>query len=189
MNKKYLYIFLFGIGFLSLVTIVLFFQSPPQSAVKDHPLPTTSSSNVQNNTFPSTDTSSQSRGSRSFDEVNNSSGSQLSAEDVTKKFYVWYFSSQSDPITSGTYKRSNYLSDSFKENIAGMINPKDLSYDPIFCSKNKTSDMSVDQVRYLSGNTKAQIIVKRNSDGKDIYRFLLEQYGGHWVIYDIICLP
>lgn len=113
-------------------------------------------------------------------------------ESVAKAFYEWYFTYPSDPLVSGAYKNSGYLTVDFIKIVADFLQTYTgrEPYDPIFCVKNKTRAITVGAAEYIDTTTGrlANVMIYRNHDSAPIYRFVLIFAGG-WRINDIICVP
>lgn len=114
-------------------------------------------------------------------------------ESVTKAFYDWYFTYPSDPLISGAYKNSGYLTTDFISIMSDLLQAynKTTPYDPIFCVKNKTHDITVGAAEYIdtTAGRLANVRIYRKHDGKAIYRAVLVFADNSWRIKDIICVP
>lgn len=112
----------------------------------------------------------------------------LSPDQVTKIFYSWYMSYPSNPLTSGAYKTSIYLSDGFKQQTAASLNSPQNGYDPVFCTINKTPDVTVGQPSFNNTGDQATVEIM-DMNGKNLYKVLLALEKNKWVIDDTMCEP
>ncbi len=110
-------------------------------------------------------------------------------EDVSMAFYNWYFSYKGDPLLSGAYKKSEYLTPGFKDFMADSVKEYNgTNDDPMFCTKNKTSQYNVlYEPAIITNNTGALVKVRRIDDARYLYYVRLELVKGKWLINDIIC--
>jgi len=87
--------------------------------------------------------------------------------DVARNFYSWYIFYQGNPLTTGAYKTSDYLADSYKKTISSLLSvSNDPKYDPVFCPQNKLTDFAVSREFYDNSGKKATVyILKYNGEG------------------------
>jgi|GEM_PF-3182266 len=187
MQKRYLYFALFGICIVLVVFVAIFFQnsSVTPSSTNTPPRMVNKTINQQSAFTPDTTSVSQQGVSPSVLVMNPTSSTIAS---IVKNFYTWYFTYPGNPLVSGAYKNSPYLSDTFKQNTAALFDPSQPSVDPIFCNGNKTNSVSFGNVYYIDENN-ATVTVTRHTDKKDLYRFAVKKENGRWVINDIVCIP
>jgi hypothetical protein len=178
MNKRYLALAIFGVVLLALIVLNVLLPKSSQKQTEiisknanTSSLPTTTSDNATNEEQISQPAQKQ----------------QATPEETAEKFYRWYLSYPSTPLNSGEYKTSPYLSASFKNIIAGF-GTYDGKHDPVFCTQNKRSYFSV-QPAITNPNGKVGVVLKESSpEGKNLYRFVLQNVDGQWLITDIICM-
>jgi hypothetical protein len=120
---------------------------------------------------------------------NNTTIIAASPEDTTKSFYTWYLGSAQNPISTGSYKTSPYLTDHFKSNIDGFAQNYNPQYDPIFCTVNQTQSYNISKAISSDNQTKVTVqITDKNVDApKPLYNVILVQVNGVWKIDDIMC--
>ncbi len=185
MSRRSLYLFLLAIVILLVFIVYLLVFNQTTSSKT----PTS-----QQSTDNQTDSSGALPQSSSENDqpTQSQTNSQLTPTDVAKKFYTWYFSYPKDPLTSRAYKSSPLLTDSFKEIITSQVDsssPNDPNYDdPVFCKVNKTRNFTVGQETYIT-NDKTNVMIQNTQDGRNIYKVVLVNSNGQWLISDIICVP
>jgi hypothetical protein len=111
----------------------------------------------------------------------------VSPERTVEAFYTYFFS-QSDPLANGAYQTNSYLSDSFKDDIRTLYNNGNK---PVFCPQNKRPAISIgksQQVYNTYGYLTQLVITDAGPGNKDLYRVLLKNQDGIWVIDDINCI-
>jgi len=118
-----------------------------------------------------------------------SSGSTL--EEAAKGFYDWYVS-HPNPLGSGDYKKSPYLSVEFKETMSGFVARGDhLNNEPVLTCvgvkppKNIISQREVYEVT----QQKAYVLLQENVvEAKPLYKFIFNKVNQIWLIDDIRCV-
>jgi len=110
------------------------------------------------------------------------------AAGTARAFYKLYFSSANNPLANGAYKTTPYLSTEFKEDIGKLYKNGNT---PVFCPQNERSAIVVgqeQQVFYDNGYLTQVVISEAPPGKKDLYRLLLHNLTGHWLIVDINCI-
>jgi hypothetical protein len=186
-KKRYLYILVFGIALVIIVIIFVILQnSSPKAAstVDQSPQKQSSSSQTElpNNQSPTNVLTYQNQPSQT-------SSQPATPEDVTSKFYSWYLSYSGNPYASGAYKASTYLTPTFKK-VISSFGTYDGKHDPIVCTVSKKNNFLVKPATSpdISGNV--SVVVSENiPNGRDLYRAVLQNLNGKWLIDDFICIP
>src|SRR5947209_5415714 len=101
MNKKYIYILAGGIGVLLIVGVFLLLQKKPsgQQATKIDSHATQQSGDVPAQSDPANP------------DQQSPSQTQLSPEEVVKRFYVWYITYPGNPLATKAYLTNQYIAD------------------------------------------------------------------------------
>ena len=180
MNKKYL-ILGGGIALILLIGIVLstlLQQSPAQQRVSPQP-----SSSLKQDTA-----AFQQIHQRSPVATITLAPPSNTPQASTKQFYEYYTAAQSNPLADGAYKTNPYLSPEFKQVIGALYKNGNV---PVFCPENRRTNIVVGQevqVNYTTGVLMQEVISEAPPGTKDLYRVMLKNVGGKWLIYDINCI-
>jgi hypothetical protein len=176
MNKKYLYLSI-GVIFVILIIIVILL---PQSSSQTQIL------TPSNSPSPSSEQSSTG-GSLNNSQVTNTP-EHLTPEDVARKFYSWYLTYPGvSALSSGAYNTNSYLTDKFKGVITAFA-PYSAQDDPVFCVPNKLANFTV-LPAVTTANGRQSVIIRSVPDGKDLYKVVLKNINGNWLVDDTICIP
>ena len=180
MNKKYLIVGGVIVIFLIILLVSIFFQKSPsqQTSVSEQ------TSNLKNQTAAVTSIKNHTSSSPSLTLAPPAS----TASQAVQQFYTYYFSSPSNPLANGAYKTNPYLSPDFKNVIGALYNNGNT---PVFCPENKRTNIVVGQetsVNYTNAILTQEVISAAPPESKDLYRVLVQQINGKWLIYDINCL-
>ncbi|SRR5258708_3707370 len=172
MKKQY--VIVGGVGILLVIIILVFVfsqKSPTQSGTTQTPITPIKSGQTPIKPGSSVDISSPTS--------------------VATAFYSWYISYPGNPLSSGAYKTSPYLADSFKQTIANFSNNStDRNSDPVFCTPNKTKIFAADLLNSSSTISKANVMIHEKSDGgRNLYRVVLMNSNNTWIITDVMCQP
>ena len=187
---------IFGIGYLignssSPKQPISANQSATQTAVNDQSQTAAQSSTndqFQTDTQTNTQASANGSGSQTNNRVMPSPVPPLTAEDVTKKFYTWYISNPGiSALTSGLYNTNPYLTNNFKETIKSFA-PYDADKDPVFCTKNKVTDITVQPAEPAPDGRTNVIITENKPGGRNLFMVTLVQTNGNWFIDDTACM-
>jgi len=176
MNKKYLLMFGGVILLIIVFTAILLFQQNTTFT------PTTNNTASQHS---NTAYSSQGTVGKS---VTPSQQPEDAAQQATRQFYTYYFSYSSNPLANGAFQNNQYLSPDFKQVIAGLY---DNGNSPVFCPENKSASIVVgqeQQVPYNNTYLLQEVISQAPPGKKDLYRVMLKNVNGKWLIYDINCI-
>jgi hypothetical protein len=177
-NKRYLILFV-GVIVLFIIFIgVIFLQQNP----KQTQAPSTVS---QNQVTASIKQTTQHTGVASSVTLAPPSTSPKIA---AQQFYVYYFSSPSNPLANGAYKTNPYLSDQFKTVMSAYYKDGNA---PVFCPQNRTANIVVgkeESVYYNNDYLMQEVISQALPGNKDLYSLLLQHVNGKWLIFDINCI-
>lgn len=173
-NKKYVILFLAAIVLFIIFAVIVFFQQNSTGS-STQSSQTQKAITIQGPGHHSTNTPSVTL-------VPPSS----SPKETTLLFYNYYFSAPTNPLANGAYKNNPYLSDEFKQ-LLGEVNGDA----PVFCPQNKSSNITVgkEEQLYYNGQYMTQEVISRTlPTSKDLYRVVLENVGGKWLIFDVNCI-
>jgi hypothetical protein len=107
-------------------------------------------------------------------------------EQVTAEFYNWWISYPENPLSSGAYKTSKYLTGNFISLIT-FVYSEDKSTDPVICPQNKTKFVVYTKAVYDSTGENAQVTIESSRTGQNLQQVDLQNFGGSWYINDIVC--
>lgn len=114
--------------------------------------------------------------------------SPLTPNQVAAAFYLWYLTYKGNPLSTGAYEKSNYLTEDFKHEINLLYN-EDPNTDPVICPQNKTLDAIVEAPTYDATGQNAQVLIVSRVNGRYLHQVNLVHFGSGWLINDIICEP
>jgi hypothetical protein len=179
-NKKYIFLFAGVIALLVVFAGILFFQqTPPQAS----PTNTTTSS-TSNGGYIGLNATHQNTNGATISPTPQEDAAQL----VTRQFYTYYFSYKTNPLANGAYKNSPYISPDFKGIIGALYQNGNL---PVFCPVNRSDTIVVgqeQQVPYNNTYLLQEVISQAPPGNKDLYRVLMENVNGKWLIFDVNCI-
>ncbi len=112
--------------------------------------------------------------------------SKADPKETVESFYNWYLQYEGNPLSSGAYKTSDYLTDNFKNNIDQLLSSFDKGgYDPIVLAQDLPSGITVGNV--LIDNGSAKVIVSLNFYGtQKNLDIKLYKVGEIWQIDSIV---
>ncbi len=171
MNKKYVVIFAAVIVLLIGFVVMVIFQDKPDT--------TTQQKVIVNTPHSITPSPSGAVPTLALPPLTGS------AKQVAVQFYKYYTTAPENPFANGAYKSSPYLSPEFQMVVsAGNGNV------PVFCSQNIRKNVSASQERtYYYGNMYlSQEVLSDATTSKDLFRVVLENKDGKWLIFDINCI-
>lgn len=178
MNKKYL---ILGGGIIIIILIGFFLSFSLKQA------PSTQQTSPQASSPQSQDTATFQSNQKSPAVSVTMAPPASTPQDATKQFYMYYLASPSNPLANGAYKTNPYLSQEFKQVIGALYKNGNV---PVFCPQNLRDKFTVsqeEQVNYTSG-VLMQEVISGTSGTKDLYRVMLKNVNGKWLIYDINCI-
>ena len=112
-------------------------------------------------------------------------------EEAAKGFYNWYVS-HPDPLGSGEYQKSPYLSPEYKETMKGFVVRGDyLSSDPVLTCADVEPTKNITTQREVYDNTMqmAYVLLQENiAEAKPLYKFVFAKVNQVWLIDDIRCV-
>jgi hypothetical protein len=192
MSQKVVYLVL---GFFVLLCFVLLFAVfRQQSTIADLQKGSTvvvAPTTTDERSFPVTDYrnegQSQSHTQPTMPVQKPATAQAVSPEQTVDAFYSYFFS-RPNPLANGAYKTNSYLSDSFKADISTLY---DNGNKPVFCPQNKRPTIIIgksQQVYNTYGYITQLVITDAGSGNKDLYRVLVKNQDGLWVIDDINCI-
>jgi hypothetical protein len=184
MNKKVIYIAAGILGILALFFIFLSIQKPATTQTGTN---ATGTNTTGVNTGNLTDTSGNTNPTGNAQvSPSTTATQQLSPDEVAAKFYTWYLAYPTNAYSSGAYKTSPYLTPKFI-GVISTFTPYDGIHDPIFCTSNKKSNFIVNQGT-PAPQGKINVYLQENlPNGQNLYRVVLKNIAGAWLIDDIIC--
>lgn len=185
-------IIIFGIGYLLGNSSTPKTQIPQQKTATRTAVEDQSQTNSQDSSVGQSQTNTQATTNGSDYQTNNhimpSPLPPLTAEEVTKKFYTWYISNPGiSALTSGLYNSNPYLSAKFKETIKSFA-PYEADKDPVFCSKNKVTDIAVQPAAPAPDGRTNVMITENKPDGRNLFVVTLEKANDNWLIDDTVCM-
>ena len=182
MNKKYLLLFVGAIFVFIIFASFLFLQQSQQNQV---PAPT---SLHNQNPASLQQTNQQTPQSKTVAPTVTLAPLSSDPKEATKQFYIYYFSTLQNPLADGAYKKNPYLSDDLKSVMESLYNNGNA---PLFCPQNKRANVVVgqEQTMYYSNQYMTEETISEASPGtKDLYRVMLQNQGGKWLISDVNCI-
>lgn len=175
-NKKYLILFVGIIVLFIIFVSVIFLQNSKQlNGPSSQTQPTVSLSQNANNT------GNQTPSVTLAPPANN-------PREAVQDFYTYYFTATANPLANGAYKNNPYLAPEFKTVIGQLY---DNGNAPLFCGQNKRENVIIgneETVYYNSSYLTQEVISEAPPRTKDLYRLLLENDNGKWLIFDINCI-
>ena len=176
-NKRYLILFVGIIVFFIIFAGIIFLQNSKQlnSSSSSQTQPTVSLQQTDKNT---------SNAAPSVSLAPPASTPRAAAQE----FYTYYFSASINPLANGSYKNNPYLTSEFKTTIGQLY---DNGNAPLFCGQNKRENVIIgkEQTVYYNNSYLTQEVISEAPPGtKDLYRLLLENVNGKWLIFDIDCI-
>ncbi len=176
-NKKYLILFV-GVIVLFIIFIGVIFlqQTPAQQSSSSTPAAQTQITGSIKQTTQNT--------SPSVTLAPPSSSPKIAAQ----QFYIYYFSSPTNPLAYGAYKTNPYLAPEFKDNMSGAYKNGNV---PVFCPQNKAANIVVgkEQSIYYGNSYLMQEVISQAPPGnKDLYTLRMQNVNGKWLVFDINCI-
>ncbi|OGK14372.1 hypothetical protein A3C98_02735 [Candidatus Roizmanbacteria bacterium RIFCSPHIGHO2_02_FULL_37_15] len=116
--------------------------------------------------------------------------SQSTPEEVAEGFYNWYVS-HPDPLGSGDYEKSLYITDEYKESMTGFVVRGDhLSGEPVLTCVGITPPKDIiAQPTVYEGSEMSYVILQRNVEGaRPLYKVILKNVQELWLVDDIRCV-
>lgn len=108
-------------------------------------------------------------------------------KEIAEIFYSWYLEQNTNPLTSGAYKTSGYLTDSFREKIdETLASLEQGGIDPFLCSQDKPNLISFEQQKIDGGNTTVKAI-GRLGENTTAFKVLLQLVNNEWKINEVNC--
>lgn len=91
--------------------------------------------------------------------ISNAQNREADPKETVESFYNWYLQYEGNPISSGAYKTSDYLSDNFKKEIDSLLSGfEGGGYDPILLAQDFPSSFEVSVVSV--NNDQASVAVE-----------------------------
>jgi hypothetical protein len=105
-------------------------------------------------------------------------------------FYQWYITQSGNPLSSGTFQSSQFLSLELAQKIAAQVmgSGSAASGDPFVCAQNMPTSFTVDDPK-VNGDTATATVHTQYSGGSAPTNLTvtLKQSGGQWQITDVAC--
>lgn len=107
--------------------------------------------------------------------------------EITENFYKWYAGSETNPLTSGSYKISNYITDGLKEKTGRDLAGSDRNRpDPFLCILEKPQQIKIFPEE--QNKETATVRLEEKTDKKiNSYKIILKLTEGEWKIDEIKC--
>jgi hypothetical protein len=187
MNKRTIY--LMGATIVILLLFVVYLVMQQQTPVPKTSIQTNTTANQNQSASSGNNTSAgNTSGSDTPSQSPDISTAPLSAAQTAKEFYNYYFSSANNPLANGAYKTNKYLTQEFKDDIGASYKNGNT---PVFCPQNQRNSIIVgkeEQVFYDNGYLTQVVISDASAGNKDLYRVMLQNLTGSWLIWDINCI-
>lgn len=111
--------------------------------------------------------------------------SKADPKETVESFYNWYLQYEGNPLSSGAYKTSDYLTDNFKNNIDQLLSSFDKGgYDPIVLAQDLPSGITVGNVLLDNGSATVTVSLNFNGTQKNLDIKLLK-VGDIWQIDNV----
>lgn len=112
-------------------------------------------------------------------------------EDAAKGFYDWYIG-HPNPLGSGDYQKSPYISADYKETMSGFVKRGDhLSSDPVLTCIDIKPPSNITTQREVYDNTQQMAYVQlleNVSGATPLYKVIFKKINQQWLIDDIRCI-
>jgi hypothetical protein len=111
-------------------------------------------------------------------------------EAVAQAFYDWYISYGGNPLTTGAYRASSYLTPEFVQRVDKSLasSTPGIAADPFICAQNPPSSFTTGTAS-VSGD-RASLVVQMFYSGNNTPNNLtlsMVRVGGQWKIDDVKC--
>lgn len=188
MKKKYVYIIIPVLLILTVVIFILTIFPQPQKNDNESITPTNNQNSYSPQSFQNTQNQLPASYSLPATPQISAETEHLTPEEVANKFYSWYLTYTGvTALSTGAYKNNQFISDKFKR-IISMMAPYNAQNDPVFCTQNKEAKFKT-MSPITSGNGRQAVIIQSVPEGKNLYKIILDNVDGRWLVDDTICIP
>lgn len=112
----------------------------------------------------------------------------FTAPQVVENFYNWYFLVGENPISSGFYKSSDFLTSSFKNKInSNFRDSKLVTFNPFICNHTENPISFSSQEIYNKNNKSLIMVYQSYISSQDRLEISLVNNNGFWYINNINC--
>lgn len=106
---------------------------------------------------------------------------------ATKSFYEWWLNYFGNPVADKAYQKNAAIDKDFAKQLDSTVaSLTNTSYDPVLCSRNKPSGISVDNQK-ISGDTATVEVHETFTGAPHTVYVALKKEGSDWLLTDITC--
>lgn len=117
-----------------------------------------------------------------------SNSKDFSSTQVIENFYNWYFRITENPVSSGFYKSSEFLSSNFKNKINSSYRSTQLqNFNPFICNHTENPISFSSQEIYNKNNKSLVMVYQSYISNQDRLEISLVKNKGFWYIDNINC--
>jgi hypothetical protein len=115
---------------------------------------------------------------------------QRSPDIAVEEFYDWYLNFKGQPLTSGAYQESPFLTKEYKKRLANSASSySNLLQDPVLCSLDKPYETSVENVDISEDEKSAEVLFLQDYYGNPVRTNVsVVKLGDSWYINGIDCV-